>query len=230
MRTSAKLIAFTRPVDKSYGDTAEEFIAYCARVSNPDNQNNHNTGGKLISYLANNKHWSPFEMASAVVEVITTRDIARQILRHRSFSFQEFSQRYGTVHSFSEPRGVRLQDTKNRQNSVEMHDSNPNKALLTMTWEGKQKELLDKSREIYEWALNNEIAKEVARTVLPEGLTISRLYMSGTMRSWMHYLEQRATASSGTQAEHREVAQLCALELSTVMPMFKRYYEYEKPD
>lgn len=179
---------------------AMEVVAYCARVSNPSNQHNLATAPKLIKYLVENKHFSPFEMASACIEINTTRDIARQILRHRSFSFQEFSQRYAVQTEFTS-REARLQDSNNRQNSVPIDEMNS----LVTEWQEKQKEVSDLAKEMYEWALTNGIAKEQARVVLPEGMTMSRLYMAGTLRSWMHYVEVRC--GNGTQREHMKVAQ-----------------------
>jgi len=186
---------------KSKQLTIDEFIAYVARVSNPSNQNNHLTSGKLLKYLVNHKHWSPFEMVNVVMEINTTRDIARQILRHRSFSFQEFSQRYADPTSdlgFVE-RETRLQDEKNRQNSIETNDEE-----LQRCWYAKQKQQIHEAKLAYKWAVENGIAKEQARSVLPEGLTVSRMYMNGTLRSWIHYCEIRM--AEGTQKEHREVA------------------------
>jgi thymidylate synthase (FAD) len=195
----ATVIAYTKSIDPSYGTNIAEFVAYCARVSNPANQWNHETAGKLLDYLKRNKHFSPLEMADIVIEIETTRDIARQVLRHRSFSFQEFSQRYAEASQFSEPREARLQDVKNRQNSIEIDDDR-----LKWDWEGVQEALMDKSIEAYQWALERGIAKEVARSVLPEGLTMSRLYMKGSLRSWIHYLEVRLDET--TQKEHRDLA------------------------
>jgi thymidylate synthase (FAD) len=195
----ATVIAYTKPIDTSYGTNIAEFVAYCARVSNPANQWNHETASKLLEYLKRNKHFSPLEMADIVVEIETTRDIARQVLRHRSFSFQEFSQRYAEASQFSEPREARLQDVKNRQNSIEIDNDR-----LKWDWEGVQEALMDKSIEAYQWALEHGIAKEVARSVLPEGLTMSRLYMKGSLRSWIHYLEVRLDET--TQKEHRDLA------------------------
>ncbi len=196
---SVKLVAVTKPVIDGL-NTAEDFVAYAARVSNPSNQMNTETSGKLLKYLVKNQHWSPFEMAHAVMEINTTRDIARQILRHRSFSFQEFSQRYANVEDMGfQLREARLQDTKNRQNSLEVEDAN-----LEAEWEYFQEELLEEVKEIYRWAIDNGIAKEQARAVLPEGLTNSRLYMSGSLRSWLHYCAIRT--DKATQKEHREVA------------------------
>lgn len=182
--------------------TAEQLIAYCARVSNPANQDNPDSE-KLLKYLVKNKHWSPFEMVHIVMEINTTRDIARQILRHRSFSFQEFSQRYAEVTEMSEPRETRMQDTKNRQNSV----VNDSAMALNNEWQNLQLEVMERVEDIYNWAIENGIAKEVARSVLPEGLTMSRMYMSGSLRSWIHYCELRM--ANGTQKEHRLIAEQC---------------------
>jgi thymidylate synthase (FAD) len=184
-------------------DSAENLIAYCARVSNPANQDNPDSE-KLLKYLVKNKHWSPFEMVHVVMEINTTRDIARQILRHRSFSFQEFSQRYAAVQEMSVPREARWQDTKNRQNSIEIFNDEMG---ITDTWHDMQKALIEHAQENYEWAINNGIAKEVARSVLPEGLTMSRMYMSGSLRSWIHYCDLRM--GNGTQKEHRIIATEC---------------------
>lgn len=195
-----KLVAVTKPVIEGLA-TAEDFVAYAARVSNPANQNNTETSGRLLKYLLKHKHWSPFEMAHAVMEINTTRDIARQILRHRSFAFQEFSQRYANAADLGfVTREARLQDTKNRQASLETDNQS-----LQNEWENKQQELLDVVRDTYSWALNSGIAKEQARAVLPEGMTKSRLYMSGTLRSWIHFCQVRCDMS--TQKEHREVAE-----------------------
>ena len=197
---SVKLIAYTKPM---YGNMAiSEFIAYCARVSNPANQSNTLTAPKLLKYLATHRHWSPFEMANLVIEIETTRDIARQILRHRSFSFQEFSQRYAEVESAPVYREARLQDKANRQSSIETDDEE-----LQRDWEAMQSHALGASLGVYHWALAKGIAKEVARAVLPEGLTTSRMYVNGTIRSWIHYCSVRMDAS--TQKEHREIAQAC---------------------
>ena len=188
----------------------EDLVAYMARVSNPSNQNNKETSAKLLQYLVRNKHWSPFEMVSACVEIETTRDIGRQILRHRSFAFQEFSQRYAEVNQF-ETGECRLQDTKNRQNSLLNEDRE-----LADVWEKGQQQLIQDSTQLYQWALNNGIAKEVARKVLPEGLTGSRMYMTGTLRSWIHYLQVRLDPS--TQKEHREVAEKILVALQKDFP------------
>jgi len=196
-------------------ESISDLITFCGRVSNPSNQMNMDTADKLINYLLKHKHFSPFEMCNAVLEIETTRDIARQILRHRSFAFQEFSQRYAdpTTALPMVVREARLQDTKNRQNSVETNDEN-----LSYHWEVRQKELIESAKETYDWAIENGIAKEVARSVLPEGNMMSRLYMNGTIRSWIHYLEVRT--GNGTQKEHIEVAKQCAIALSKIFPMF----------
>lgn len=198
------------------GDDVQELIAYCARVSNPSNQNNKDTSAKLLNYLAKHKHWSPFEMVSACLEIETTRDIARQILRHRSFSFQEFSQRYANpVEDLEfELRDARLQDPTNRQNSKPTDN-----ITLIHDWIDKQQEVIDAAKEAYEWAIENGIAKEQARVVLPEGNTVSRLYMNGTLRSWMHYIELRG--ANGTQLEHMQVAHEVAKVISEVFPLAK---------
>lgn len=200
--TTVRLIGVTKPTGTGI-NSAEELVAYAARVSNPNNQNNWTTASKLLKYLVKNKHWSPFEMVSLTMEIETTRDIARQILRHRSFSFQEFSQRYASVADLGfELRDARMQDTKNRQNSLETNDSD-----LKEAWWMRQSMVLEEARAAYQWALENGLAKEQARAVLPEGLTHSRLYMAGTLRSWIHYCELRM--DPGTQKEHREVATKC---------------------
>jgi len=202
---NVRLIGVTQPtmIDQARDDfmTAEQLIAYCARVSNPANQDNPDSE-RLLKYLVKNKHWSPFEMVHVIMEIQTTRDIGRQILRHRSFSFQEFSQRYAAVAEMSEPREARLQDTKNRQNSIETDD-----VATQEWWQEEQQWLLSKVDELYQQALKNGIAKEQARVVLPEGLTMSRMYMSGSLRSWIHYCELRM--GNGTQKEHREIATQC---------------------
>ena len=190
------LKGITYPIDIEGIETAEQFIAYCAKVSNPDNQTG--PGDKLIRYLIRNQHWSPFEMVNMTIEIETTRDIGRQILRHRSFSFQEFSQRYAKSTIFT-TREARMQDPKNRQNSLDTASDN-----LKGVWEAKQRNVLAEAHEAYEWALNNGIAKEQARAVLPEGLTVTNMYMAGTLRSWMHYVDLRS--ANGTQLEHQEVA------------------------
>ncbi|CAB5220702.1 THY1 Predicted alternative thymidylate synthase [uncultured Caudovirales phage] len=210
----ARVVACTRPTDEDM--SVDEFIAYVARVSNPSNQTNHETAPKLIKHLLSNKHWSPLEMAHVVMEIDTTRDIARQILRHRSFSFQEFSQRYAdpTKDLGFTTREARLQDTKNRQNSIEVADQG-----LSYQWTDKQQEIIHAAKIAYDWAIKNGIAKEQARSVLPEGLTKSRMYMTGSVRSWVHYCQLRMTA--GTQKEHREVAIDCWYNLIREFPSLK---------
>jgi thymidylate synthase (FAD) len=195
---------------------AQELVAYCARVSNPANQTNTDTSEKLIRYLIKHRHWSPLEMVSACLEIETTRDIARQILRHRSFSFQEFSQRYAVADLGFEFKEARLQDTKNRQNSIEIEDK-----VLQTRWAQQQSAVAIASQQAYDWALENGIAKEQARAVLPEGITTSRLYMQGTLRSWLHYIELRSGPE--TQKEHRLVAQACAVALETIFPMVTEF-------
>ena len=195
---------------------AQELVAYCARVSNPANQTNTDTSEKLIRYLIKHKHWSPLEMVSACLEIETTRDIARQILRHRSFSFQEFSQRYAVADLGVEYKEARLQDTKNRQNSLETDDP-----ALSSAWQLKQQRVVETSQEVYNWAIRSGIAKEQARAVLPEGITTSRLYMQGTLRSWLHYIELRSGPE--TQKEHREVALACAGALESIFPMVSEF-------
>lgn len=202
---NVKLVGVIKPVGfAATGEiqTAEDLIAYCARVSNPDNQHNTTTASKLLQYCARNNHWSVFEMVNVIIEINTTRDIARQILRHRSFSFQEFSQRYAAVAEMSEPREARLQDQKNRQNSIYTDDVD-----LLNDWDSLQEDVKQMALQAYKWALENGIAKEVARSVLPEGLTMSRMYMSGSLRSWIHYCELRM--GNGTQKEHRLIANEC---------------------
>jgi len=200
----------------------QDLVAYCARVSNPANQNNTETNEKLIRYLIKNNHWSPLEMASICLEIETTRDIARQILRHRSFSFQEFSQRYANAVSdlgFIK-KEARLQDTKNRQNSIETAD-----LKLAEKWENMQDLLIEHAEGAYKWAIENGIAKEQARVVLPEGMTMSRLYMNGTLRSWVHYIQLRS--GNGTQKEHREVAIACAKAIEPIFPMITEFLAKE---
>jgi len=212
-----RLISYSQATldDKlSLENDTQDLIAYCARVSNPDNQSNSATSKKLIKYLIKHKHWSPLEMVSACLEIETTRDIARQILRHRSFSFQEFSQRYADPTKELEfvTREARLQDKKNRQDSIEVDDKH-----FQIEWERAQKRVLWAAEREYKWAIKNGIAKEQARAVLPEGLTMSRMYMNGTIRSWIHYIELRS--ANGTQKEHMEVAKACAVEIAKVLPM-----------
>ena len=199
-------------------DNLQDFVAYCARVSNPTNQMNNETAEKLIKYLIKHKHWSPLEMVSATMEIETTRDIARQLLRHRSFSFQEFSQRYADPAdmgvNYFETSEARLQDTKNRQNSIETNDEE-----LQNMWNIKQRAVMQEAEEAYDWAVENGIAKEQARKVLPEGLTLSKLYANGTLRSWVHYIELRS--ANGTQKEHMELAKACGQAIAEVFPLAK---------
>jgi len=199
----------------------QELIAFCARVSNPSNQMNMETSDKLIKYLIKNKHWSPLEMVHVCLEIETTRDIARQMLRHRSFSFQEFSQRYADpVQELSfETREARWQDTKNRQNSIELDWTDPDQRETGLIWDEMQTNVIKAAKQAYTWAITNGIAKEQARAVLPEGLTASRLYMSGTLRSWIHYIELRS--ENGTQKEHSEIAKACAKIISEIFPLCK---------
>ena len=199
----------------------QELVAYCARVSNPANQTNTDTSEKLIRYLIKHRHWSPLEMVSACVEIETTRDIARQILRHRSFSFQEFSQRYAVADLGFEFKEARLQDTKNRQNSIELKGVTLGEQNLLEQWRHKQAVLASEATATYQWALNNGIAKEQARAVLPEGITTSRLYMQGTLRSWLHYIELRSGPE--TQKEHRLIAESCATALESIFPMVTEF-------
>jgi thymidylate synthase (FAD) len=198
------------------GKNLQDIVAYCARVSNPSNQNNTETNEKLIRYLINHQHWSPLEMVSICLEIETTRDIARQILRHRSFSFQEFSQRYAVADLGFEYKEARIQDIKNRQNSIETNNEE-----LQKEWENKQSEFAKEAQTIYTWALENGIAKEQARAVLPEGITVSRMYMNGTLRSWVHYIQLRS--GNGTQKEHREVALACAKAIEPIFPMINEF-------
>jgi len=214
-----KLVSYSTPTEEFLNegiDNAQELVAFCARVSNPSNQLNTETSEKLIKYLIKNAHWSPLEMVSACLEIETTRDIARQILRHRSFSFQEFSQRYANPVKDLEfvTREARLQDLKNRQNSIENDDEE-----ISNMWIEKQEHLINEARETYNWAIENGIAKEQARAVLPEGNTVSRMYMNGTLRSWIHYIELRS--GNGTQKEHMEIAVACAEVITKIFPMSK---------
>ncbi len=213
---NVNLIGITKPTAHSGCNTVSELVAYTARVSNPTNQNNNQTATKLIKYLLKHRHVSPFEMVHATMEIKTTRDIARQILRHRSFSFQEFSQRYAEATLGFVVKEARLQDTKNRQNSIELTDDKNANDVREM-WEVKQNEVVRLSQKTYQWALSKGIAKEQARSVLPEGMTISRMYMNGTLRSWVHYLQLRI--GNGTQKEHREIALECVNEIAKVFPM-----------
>lgn len=218
------LVSYSQPTEafRTQGvDDAQELIAYCARVSNPANQFNTETSEKLIRYLIKHQHWSPLEMVSACCEITTTRDIARQILRHRSFSFQEFSQRYADPTAELDEafvlREARFQDTKNRQNSVELDMNNQQQKNLAYDWQRAQQRVLFAVKQEYKWAIDNGIAKEQARAVLPEGLTVSRMYMNGTLRSWIHYMELRA--ANGTQKEHQQIAVACAQAIAGIFPM-----------
>lgn len=218
---NVKMISYSKPSREMYDEglmDVQELIGFCARVSNPSNQFNTDTSEKLIRYLIKHKHWSPLEMVSACLEVTTTRDIARQILRHRSFSFQEFSQRYAdpTKDLDFVLREARLQDTKNRQNSIETED-----VVLSAWWDAKQKFLIDYVKQTYAEAIEKGIAKEQARAILPEGNTVSRLYMNGTLRSWIHFIELRS--GHGTQKEHMEVARECAKVIAEVFPMASEF-------
>lgn len=204
-----KLIGVTKPaLESAEMFLPKDIISYCARVSNPANQENYSTADRLLAYCVRNEHWSPFEMVNVVMEIETTRDIARQILRHRSFSFQEFSQRYAEVDGSAwSVREARLQDQKNRQNSIELDYDDAGMRVLQSQWASSQREVWLTAIDEYNWAIKNGIAKEVARAVLPEGLTMSRMYMNGTLRSWIHYCQLRM--GNGTQKEHREVATEC---------------------
>ena len=223
-----KLVSYSQPTSEFSNlgiDDAQELIAYCARVSNPANQFNTETSEKLIRYLVKHQHWSPLEMVSACCEITTTRDIARQILRHRSFSFQEFSQRYADPTAELDEafvlREARFQDTKNRQNSIDFDANNEEQKLLAIEWHRAQERVLYAVKREYQWAIDNGIAKEQARAVLPEGLTVSRMYMNGTLRSWIHYIDLRS--ANGTQKEHMEIARACAEVISAVFPMAQEY-------
>ena len=214
-----KLVSYSQPTEEMMVagvDDVQELVAFCAKVSNPSNQINKETSEKLIKYLIKHAHWSPLETVSACIEIETTRDIARQILRHRSFSFQEFSQRYAdpTQDLSFVTREARLQDTENRQNSVETDDD-----ALQLRWEIHQNQVIRAAQDAYKWAIDNGIAKEQARAVLPEGNTVSRMYMNGTIRSWIHYIQLRS--ANGTQKEHMDIAVECAKVISTIFPLAK---------
>jgi thymidylate synthase (FAD) len=223
-----KLISYSKPSEELVTDglyNVQELIAFCARVSNPANQFNTETSEKLIKYLVKHQHWSPLEMVSACLEVVTTRDIARQILRHRSFSFQEFSQRYADpTAELSEAfvlREARFQDTKNRQNSIEADMTDEQQRLLAIEWERAQKRVLYTVEKEYKWAIANGIAKEQARAVLPEGLTVSRMYMNGTLRSWIHFIQVRS--GNGTQKEHMLIAREVAAVIAEIFPLASEF-------
>jgi thymidylate synthase (FAD) len=217
------VVGITQPLVEGV-KSADDFIAYCARVSNPSNQLNAGTADKLIKYLVKNRHWSPFEMVNVVMEIETTRDIARQILRHRSFAFQEFSQRYAVVDGSSfDTRTARYQDTKNRQNSTELDLSIAEDIELYEWWEEMQRKVLSQTRKIYNEAIDHGVAKEVARAILPEGMTMSRLYMNGSLRSWFHYCDLRM--GNGTQLEHRLIAKDCWDQIEVMFPSLQGIFE-----
>jgi len=223
---NVNLVSYSQPTaafQQQGINDAQELIAYCARVSNPSNQFNTESSEKLIRYLVKHAHWSPLEMVSACVEIETTRDIARQILRHRSFSFQEFSQRYAdpTKDLSFVLREARLQDTKNRQNSIEIDVNDTKQQDIIAEWNRRQQEVIDLVHEHYSWAIEQGIAKEQARAILPEGNTVSRLYMNGTLRSWVHFIELRS--ANGTQKEHQLVALACAKAIAAIFPMAEEY-------
>ena len=216
---NVRLISHSIP-DKINGlDDCQDLVAYCARVSNPSNQNNKETSEKLIKYLIKHKHWSPLEMVNACIEIETTRDIARQILRHRSFSFQEFSQRYAdpTKDLTYETKDARFQDKTNRQNSIDFDPTDEPQRRLNENFRMQQMKIWWAAKKTYEWAIENGIAKEQARAVLPEGMTVSRLYMNGTLRSWVHYIDLRS--ANGTQKEHQDIAVACSREIARIFPL-----------
>lgn len=220
-----KLVSYSQPVENltaEYLKDAQDLIAFCARVSNPANQINKETSEKLIKYLIKHAHWSPLEMVSACLEIDTTRDIAHQVVRHRSFSFQEFSQRYAKPEDMGDAfttREARLQDTKNRQNSIHLDLDNPEHVAISQRWIEEQEDVIFRAKKAYDWAIKAGIAKEQARAVLPEGLTKTRLYMNGTLRSWMHYIELRG--ANGTQQEHMDIAHACAEVIAKIFPLAK---------
>lgn len=217
-----KLISYSKPVIEGL-NTPTDLVAYCARVSNPSNQYNSETSEKLIQYLIKHKHWSPLELCNVVLEIETTRDIARQILRHRSFSFQEFSQRYADPIKDLEfvMREARLQDPKNRQNSI----SEGVDVMIQYEWDKRQQDLIQQVKAHYDWAISNGIAKEQARAVLPEGLIMSRMYVNGTLRSWIHYISLRS--GNGTQREHTEIAKECAKVIAEIFPLSTQFIATE---
>ena len=223
--TSVKLVSYSQPTQEFIDDgvdNVQELIAFCAKVSNPSAQINNETSERLIKYLIKHQHWSPLEMANAVLEIDTTRDIAHQVVRHRSFAFQEFSQRYANPEEMGEmfvTRECRLQDTKNRQNSVELDLDNLEHTAIADRWLQEQQDVIWKAQQAYNWAIEAGIAKEQARCVLPEGLTKTRLYMNGTLRSWVHYIELRG--ANGTQKEHMDIAHACAKVISEIFPLMK---------
>lgn len=227
---TVRLVSYTQPAEEFANEgisDLQELIAFCARVSNPSNQFNSATAEKLINYLIKHKHYSPLEMVNVCLEINTTRDIGRQILRHASYRFQEFSQRYAdpTKELMFVTREARLQDTKNKQNSIELNLANPEHLRIATEWNERQNAVIDTSLETYQWAITNGIAKELARCVLPEGNTMSRMYMNGTIRSWIHYIEVRTDVS--TQKEHREIALACANAISQIFPMASHYVQSE---
>ena len=221
-----RLISYSQAPEQVQLEDCQELVAYCARVSNPSNQMNAETSEKLIKYLIKHKHWSPLEMVNACLEIETTRDIAHQIVRHRSFAFQEFSQRYAKPEDMGDARvlrDARFQDPKNRQNSIELDRDNEQQRRLNEDFRMKQADLYNRAQEVYNWAINNGIAKEQARVVLPEGNTKTRLYMNGSLRSWVHYIELRG--ANGTQLEHMEIAQQCAYVIAEIFPLMEKLDE-----
>lgn len=219
-----ELISYSQPAEY-FAENMTELVAFCARVSNPSNQSNKETSEKLIKYLIKNQHWSPLEMVNVCLEITTTRDIARQMLRHRSFSFQEFSQRYADPTKDLDfiIREARFQDDKNRQNSVGIDMKNDEHRQIAYQWENLQRDLIQKTKDVYSWAISKGIAKEQARAVLPEGLTESKLYMNGTLRSWIHYIQLRS--ANGTQKEHTLIAKACAEVIAKVFPLSREFVQ-----
>ena len=223
---NVRLISYSKAPDGVQLEDCQELVAYCARVSNPSNQMNAETSAKLIKYLIKHKHWSPLEMVNACLEIETTRDIAHQIVRHRSFAFQEFSQRYAKPEDMGDARvlrDARFQDPKNRQNSIELDRNDEQQRRLNEDFRMKQANIYNQAQEVYNWAINNGIAKEQARVVLPEGNTKTRLYMNGSLRSWVHYIELRG--ANGTQLEHMEIAQQCAVVIAEIFPLMEKLDE-----
>ena len=223
---NVRLISYSQAPQHVELEDCQELVAYCARVSNPSNQMNAETSEKLIKYLIKHKHWSPLEMVNACLEIETTRDIAHQIVRHRSFAFQEFSQRYAKPEDMGDARvlrDARFQDPKNRQNSVAIDRNDEAQRRLNEDFRMKQASLYSQAQEVYNWAINNGIAKEQARVVLPEGNTKTRLYMNGSLRSWVHYIELRG--ANGTQLEHMEIAQQCAIVIAEIFPLMEKLDE-----
>ena len=223
---NVRLISYSKAPDGVQLEDCQELVAYCARVSNPSNQMNAETSAKLIKYLIKHKHWSPLEMVNACLEIETTRDIAHQIVRHRSFAFQEFSQRYAKPEDMGDARvlrDARFQDPKNRQNSIELDRNDEQQRRLNEDFRMKQANIYNQAQEVYNWAINNGIAKEQARVVLPEGNTKTKLYMNGSLRSWVHYIELRG--ANGTQLEHMEIAQQCAVVIAEIFPLMEKLDE-----